>query len=79
MTHNIIGSEADRTGPIVLVREIPKRSRTSPVVWWLAGAALVGTASGLVDVFVLDRPLTIIPILISLFAWRFWPSRGRRS
>lgn len=74
--HNIVGSEADRPGAHVIVRQIPRPRRSVGfVLAFHLWAVVLGVACGLVDVFVVGRPLAIVLVLIGLLAWRFWPTR----
>lgn len=68
--HNIAGSEAFRTGPAIIVRQIPRRrTRLTPVAWLFLGSASVGAVAALVDV-VIGQPVCLTLASIGfLIAW----------
>lgn len=50
-SHNITGSDAFRSGPIVMVQQLPRRRpRLSVLARWFVGAAVLGCAAALLDV-----------------------------
>lgn len=60
-SHNIAGSEAFRTGPIVMVQQLPRRRPRLPVLArWFIGAAVLGGAAALLDI------LTGQPVALAL-------------
>ncbi|MNY69704.1 hypothetical protein D3C86_2076810 [compost metagenome] len=53
LPHNIAGSEAFRTGPAVIVRQLPRRRpRLSPVAWLFLSAAAAAPIAALVDMMI---------------------------
>ena len=68
--HNIAGSEAFRTGPAVIVRQIPRRrTRMSPVASLFLGAASVGVVAALVDVMIGQPVCLTLASIGFLIAW----------
>lgn len=60
-SHNIAGSDAFRTGPIVMVQQLPRRRPRLPVLArWFIGAAVLGGAAAVVDI------LTGQPVALAL-------------
>ena len=50
-SHNIAGSDAFRTGPIVMVQQLPRRRPRLPVLArWFIGAAVLGAGASVLDI-----------------------------
>ena len=75
MTHNIIGSEADRAGAHVQIRTgRARRATTGQVIGMHLVAAGVGVGASLADVLI-GQPLCLVFVGVAFLAWCVWPSR----
>lgn len=67
LPHNIAGSEAFRTGPAVIVRQLPRRRpRLTPVVWLFLGAAAAAPVAALVDMMI-GQPVCLTLATLGFF------------
>ncbi|MNH89719.1 hypothetical protein D3C73_422480 [compost metagenome] len=70
LPHNIAGSEAFRTGPAVIVRQLPRRrARLTPVVRLFLGAAAAAAIGALVDMLIGQPVCLSIATLAFIVAW----------
>lgn len=70
LPHNIAGSEAFRTGPAVIVRQLPRRrARLSPIACLFVGAAASAPIGALVDAMIGQPVCLSIATLVFFVAW----------
>ncbi|MNU41436.1 hypothetical protein D3C71_301700 [compost metagenome] len=67
LPHNISGSEAFRTGPAVIVRQLPRRrARLSPVACLFLAAAAAAPIAALVDIMI-GQPVCLTLASLTFF------------
>lgn len=75
MTHNIIGSEAGRSGAHVQIRTgRSRRASRGQVIAAHLIAAGVGAGASLIDVLI-GQPIALGVVALAFVAWSGWPSR----
>mgnify|MGYP001568622998 CR=1 FL=1 len=58
-SHNIAGSDAFRTGPIVMIQQLPRRRPRLPLLArWFIGAAVLGAAASVLDI-ITGQPIAL--------------------